>query len=111
ARREGRLTMADPRECVTPTGAGTPLPDGSADPKDGDFLRPLNPGPAGEGGNPHAPDVRTPQIHAAAGSRPVRPCARSAAATQQDADEKQHLRDHLGIEAPADDGGEPETEE
>ena len=103
--------MADPRDYVTPTRVGTPLRDGSVDPKDGDFLGPLNAGLEGEGGNPHGPNVLNPQIHAGDGIRPVRPGAVSADASQQDADEKQHLRDHLGIEAPADDGGEPETEE
>ena len=103
--------MADPREYVTPTVVGTPLRDGSVDPKGGDFLGPLNAGLEGEDGNPHGPNVLNPQIHAGDGIRPVRPGAVSADASQQDADEKQHLRDHLGIEAPADDGGEPETEE
>ena len=40
--------MADPREYVNPTVVGTPLRDGSVDPKDGDFLGPLNAGLEGE---------------------------------------------------------------
>lgn len=89
--------MADPREYVNPTVVGTPLRDGAVDPREGDFLGPLNAGLAGEDGNPHGPNVVSPQIHASDGIRPVRPDAVSSDAATQDADEKQHLTDHVGV--------------
>lgn len=95
--------MADPREYVTPTVVGTPLRDGAVDPVEGDFLGPLNAGLVGEDGNPHGPNVITPQIHASDGIRPVRPGAVSSDATQQDEDEKAHLSEHLGLTADDDD--------
>lgn len=98
--------MADPRDYVNPTVVGTPLRDGAVDPREGDFLGPLNAGLAGEDGNPHGPNVVSPQIHASDGIRPVRPGAVSADAAQQDADEKAHLKQHLGI-----DGDEPSEPE
>ena len=102
--------MADPRDYVTPTRVGTPLRDGSVDPKDGDFLGPLNAGREGEEGNPHGPNVINPQIHAGDGIRPVRPGAVSSDAATQDADEKAHLSEHLGLtdDDDEDDDDEPE---
>ena len=100
--------MADPRDYVTPTVVGTPLRDGAVDPVEGDFLGPLNAGLAGEDGNPHGTNVVSPQIHASDGIRPVRPGAVSADAVQQDADEKDHLKQHLGIETEPDEPSEPE---
>ena len=93
--------MADPREYVNPTVVGTPLRDGAVDPREGDFLGPLNAGLAGEDGNPHGPNVVSPQIHASDGIRPVRPGAVSSDPAVQDTDEKQHLTEHTGIEPVA----------
>jgi hypothetical protein len=41
--------MADPRDYVNPTVVGTPLRDGAVDPREGDFLGPLNAGLPGSG--------------------------------------------------------------
>lgn len=48
---------------------GTPLRDAAVDPRDTDFLAPINAGKA----DPHGPDVVSPEIHASQGVRPVKP--------------------------------------
>lgn len=101
--------MADPREYVNPTVVGTPLRDGAVDPREGDFLGPINAGLAGEAGNPHGPNVVNPQIHASDGIRPVRPGVVSSDAATQDTDEKQHLSDHTGITQVPEAPTEPEV--
>ncbi|WP_076260866.1 hypothetical protein [Intrasporangium flavum] len=61
----------DPRD-VTHESVGTPLRDAAVDPKDGDFLAPTNAGTEGPEGNPHGPNVVSPQIHGSVG-QPVVP--------------------------------------
>ena len=62
---------ADPRE-QTLEQIGTPLRDAAVDPKLTDFLAPTNAGKPGEEGNPHGPNVVSPEIHASQGVRPVK---------------------------------------
>lgn len=57
----------DPRK-VTHETVGTPLRDAAVDPRDSDYLAPIN---AGEG-NPHGPAVVAPEIHAS-GPKGIRP--------------------------------------
>lgn len=61
------LQHPDPREVVDEV-VGTRLRDAAVDPQPGDFLAPIN---AGDG-NPHGPEVVSPEIHASgpAGIRP-----------------------------------------
>lgn len=47
---------------------GTPLRDAAVDPRDTDFLAPINAGQA----DPHGPEVVSPEIHASQGVRPVK---------------------------------------
>lgn len=86
---------------------GTPTRDGAVTPRPGDFLGPTNAGESGELGNPHGSSVISPGIHALQDSRPVRPGAVPADATEQDSAEREHLADwHPDAAAP-----EPEPEE
>lgn len=62
---------ADPRE-QTLVQVGTELRDAAVDPKPEDFLAPTNAGKPGEEGNPHGPNVVSPEIHASQGNRPVK---------------------------------------
>jgi len=62
---------ADPRE-QTLVQIGTELRDAAVDPKPEDFLAPTNAGKPGEAGNPHGPNVVSPEIHASQGVRPVK---------------------------------------
>jgi hypothetical protein len=64
-------TVPDPRE-QTLEQIGTPLRDAAVDPKPEDFLAPTNAGKEGEQGNPHGPNVVSPEIHASQGVRPVK---------------------------------------
>lgn len=62
---------ADPRE-LTNEQLGTPLRDAAVDPKPTDFLAPINAGLEGEAGNPHGPNVVSPELHGSQGIRPVK---------------------------------------
>ncbi|SCL16359.1 hypothetical protein GA0074692_6870 [Micromonospora pallida] len=65
---EGTPEPADPRD-VTEEQLGTRLRDAAVDPRETDFLPPVNAGQA----NPHGPDVVAPGIHAVAGPGPIVP--------------------------------------
>lgn len=80
----------DPRDVVD-TQVGTRLRDAAANPKAGDFLEPTNAGAAGQLGNPHGPNVVSPEIHGSEGVRPIRPGPVSSTPATQDAAEKAHL--------------------
>lgn len=62
---------ADPRD-LTNEQLGTELRDAAVDPRPTDFLAPTNAGQPGEAGNPHGPNVVSPEIHASEGVRPVK---------------------------------------
>jgi hypothetical protein len=64
-------TQPDPREYEDEV-VGTRLRDAAVDPRPEDFLAPINAGKPGEEGNPHGPNVVSPEIHASgpAGIRP-----------------------------------------
>lgn len=62
---------ADPRD-LTHEQLGTELRDAAVDPKPADFLPPTNAGLEGEAGNPHGPNVVSPELHASQGVRPVK---------------------------------------
>lgn len=55
--------VADPRDYGQQI-VGTPLRDAAVNPESEDFLAPLNAGKEGEEGNPHGPNVVSPEIHA-----------------------------------------------
>lgn len=59
--------IPDPRSTST-ARVGTPIRDAAVDPRDKDFLEPINAGEA----NPHGTAVRNPEIHASEGLRPVK---------------------------------------
>lgn len=65
----------DPRELGTDGDGivqlGTPLRDAAVDPHPEDFLPPINAGKPGPEGNPHGPNVVSPQIHASSGQAVV----------------------------------------
>lgn len=52
---------------------GTELRDAAVDPKPSDFLAPVNAGQEGDAGNPHGPNVVSPELHGSQGVRPVTP--------------------------------------
>lgn len=91
--RLGQAEPADPRK-VSAVRVGTPIRDAAVDPRDKDFLEPINAGKKGKAGNPHSSNVVSPEIHASEGIRPVKggpvhvddPGA-------QDASERQHAAD------------------
>lgn len=62
---------ADPRD-TTRQIVGTELRDAAVDPQPEDFLAPTNAGKEGPEGNPHGPNVVSPQIHGSVG-QPVVP--------------------------------------
>ncbi|WP_313816352.1 hypothetical protein [Citricoccus sp.] len=82
---------ADPRAYVDPILHGTPLRDAAVDPRPTDFLPPTNAGLEGEVGNPHGPNVISPEIHGSQGVRPVRPGDVSDDPAIQSAAETEHL--------------------
>lgn len=59
-------TPPDPRD-VSTDQVGSRLRDAAVDPRDDDFLPPINAGKEGDAGNPHGPNVVAPEIHASAG--------------------------------------------
>lgn len=69
--RLGQPDPADPRK-VSAVRVGSPIRDAAVDPKDKDFLEPINAGKKGKAGNPHGPNVVSPEIHASEGIRPVK---------------------------------------
>jgi len=98
---------ADPR-VQTLEQIGTPLRDAAVDPKPGDFLAPTNAGKLGDEGNPHGPNVVSPEIHASQGVRPVKAGDVHVDDTdKQDASETAHTEQSTngepvtGVEAPA----------
>lgn len=81
---------ADPRE-QTLEQVGTELRDAAVDPKPEDFLAPTNAGKPGDEGNPHGPNVVSPEIHASQGVRPVKAGdVHVGEAAKQDAAESEH---------------------
>lgn len=80
----------DPRD-VVPTVSGTPLRDAAVNPKPSDFLPPTNAGVAGPGGNPHGPNVISPEIHAFEGVHTIRPNLVSSTPATQSQEETDHL--------------------
>lgn len=96
---------ADPRE-VGEVFDGTKLRDAAVTPRAGDFLPPTNAGLPGEAGNPHGPNVVSPEIHGVEGNRPVRAGIVSGVAAAQSAEETAHLIEwHESAAAPV----EPEA--
>ena len=98
---------ADPRD-LTHEQLGTPLRDAAVDPKPTDFLAPTNAGLEGEAGNPHGPNVVSPEIHASQGVRPVKAGeVHVADAAKQEAAEVAHTEasrdngDLTGLNRPA----------
>ena len=81
---------ADPRD-VGEVVDGTPLRDAAVDPAPGDFLPPTNAGLAGEAGNPHGPNVVSPEIHGTEGVHTIRPGLVSSDAATQSTEETTHL--------------------
>lgn len=79
----------DPRE-IKPIVHGSRLRDAAVNPKDTDFLPPVNAGLPGEEGNPHGPNVYAPGIHAYQGVRPVAPGKLPADPAEQAAHEVAH---------------------
>jgi hypothetical protein len=69
--RLGQAEPADPRK-ASQVRVGTPIRDGAVDPRDKDFLGPINAGKSGKKGNPHSTNVRNPEIHASEGLRPIK---------------------------------------
>lgn len=61
---------ADPRKLENER-VGTELRDAAVTPKPEDFLAPVNAGQEGDAGNPHGPNVVSPELHASQGIRPV----------------------------------------
>ena len=80
---------ADPRT-VGGGRVGTPLRDAAVNPEADDYLAPINAGKEGEAGNPHGPNVVSPEVHASQGVRPVRPGPVSPTVDVQDAEETAH---------------------
>lgn len=97
----------DPRT-ISDQQIGTPLRDGSVDPRPGDFLGPSNAGAEGELGNPHGPTVVNPGLHALQDVRPVRPGAVSDDLATQDADEAVHLAEWQAQTVPPEPEPDPE---
>ena len=62
---------ADPRD-LTNEQLGTELRDAAVDPRPEDFLAPTNAGAEGDAGNPHGPNVVSPELHGSQGVRPVK---------------------------------------
>lgn len=73
---------ADPRD-LTHEQLGSPLRDAAVDPKPSDFLAPVNAGKEGDTGNPHGPNVVSPELHGSQGVRPVTPGPVKEAAKQE----------------------------
>ena len=69
--RLGQAEPADPRK-ASAVRVGTPTRDAAVDPRDKDFLAPINAGKKGKKGNPHSSNVVSPEIHASEGVRPVK---------------------------------------
>lgn len=91
---------ADPR-VVGEVFDGTTLRDAAVDPRPTDFLPPTNAGLAGEAGNPHGPNVVSPEIHGVEGNRPVLAGLVSSDPAVQEADETAHLVEwHATAAAP-----------
>lgn len=101
----------DPRTIQNPTRVGTPLRDAAVDPAPGDFLPPVNAGKSGEEGNPHGPNVYSPEIHASQGIRPVLEGAVSPDPAVQSAAESAHATTWQGVEEPPEEPDEPEDPE
>ena len=80
---------ADPRT-VGDVKVGTSLRDAAVAPAAEDYLAPVNAGLEGEAGNPHGPNVVSPEVHASQGVRPVRPGPVSPTVDVQDAEESAH---------------------
>lgn len=102
---------ADPRDIQNPTWVGTRLRDAAVDPRPGDFLPPVNAGKSGEEGNPHGPNVYSPEIHASQGIRPVRPGVVSPDAAVQSTEESAHATEWQGSTDEPDPEPEPDPEE
>lgn len=101
----------DPRD-VGVQQIGTRLRDGAVNPADGDFLGPTNAGADGQLGNPHGPNVVSPEIHGSQGVRPVRAGAVSGTAATQSAAETGHLVEWVPSAAtPEDDPDDPPGED
>ncbi|WP_018135441.1 hypothetical protein [Acaricomes phytoseiuli] len=83
----------DPRD-VKPELIGTPLRDAAVNPKESDFLPPINAGKPGEEGNPHGPNVISPGIHALEEQHPIRPGLVSSDPATQSIEETEHLLKH-----------------
>ena len=65
---------------------GTELRDAAVNPRPEDFLAPVNAGKEGDEGNPHGPNVVSPELHASQGARPVKGGPVEGAATQEAAE-------------------------
>jgi len=59
----------DARDYAEPTQVGSRIRDAAVDPRPEDFLAPANAGK----GDPHGPEVVSPEVHASQGTRPVKP--------------------------------------
>lgn len=57
-----RDAAADPDAPENHFHQGTRLRDGAVDPRDTDYLGPSNAGKEGEDGNPHGPNVVSPEL-------------------------------------------------
>lgn len=96
---------ADPRD-LTNERVGTELRDAAVDPEPEDFLAPTNAGLEGDAGNPHGPNVVSPELHASQGVRPVK-AGPVEEAPAQEAAEVAHTEasrdngDLTGLERPA----------
>lgn len=96
---------ADPRELTTER-VGTELRDAAVDPRPEDFLAPTNAGAEGDEGNPHGPNVVSPELHGSQGVRPVK-AGPVEEAPAQEAAEIAHAEasrdngDLTGLERPA----------
>lgn len=105
---------ADPRDS-TLVQVGTALRDAAVDPEPEDFLAPINAGKPGEEGNPHGPNVVSPELHASQGVRPVKGGPVEEAEAQEDA-ESEHAEEATSGEeitdgAPAAPAGNASQEE
>lgn len=70
---------------------GTRLRDAAVDPRPTDFLPPTNAGLEGEAGNPHGPNVISPQIHGDEAVHTIRPGLVAADTAVQSTEETAHL--------------------
>lgn len=101
---------ADPRDIQNPAWVGTRLRDAAVDPRPGDFLPPVNAGLEGEEGNPHGPNVYSPEIHASQGIRPVLDGPVSDDPSEQSTAESAHATDWQGSADETDPDPDPEPE-